>query len=41
MNMVDNKWIFRDKQNYDGSIQIYKAHLVAKGVSKSLIMQKP
>ena len=31
MKIVDNKWIFRINYHADGSIQRYKAHLVAKG----------
>ena len=30
-NLVGNKWVFHIKQNPDGSIARYKAHLVAKG----------
>ncbi|KAM1873468.1 hypothetical protein ACFX13_007300 [Malus domestica] len=31
MNILPNKWVFRIKQNSDGSIQRYKARLVANG----------
>ena len=31
MNIVDNKWVFRVKRNSDGTIQRYKAQLVAMG----------
>ena len=31
MKLVGNKWIFRVKQNSDGSISRYKAKLVANG----------
>ena len=30
-NLVGGKWVFRIKQKHDGSIDRYKAHLVAKG----------
>ncbi|KAL5803941.1 hypothetical protein ACOSQ3_030741 [Xanthoceras sorbifolium] len=30
MNIVGNKWVFRRKFNQDGSLQKYKARLVAK-----------
>ena len=30
-NIVGCKWIFYIKQNLDGLIMLYKAHLVAKG----------
>ena len=30
MNVIDSKWIFRVKYNSDGTIQRYKARLVAK-----------
>jgi hypothetical protein len=30
-NVVCNKWVFKIKQNSDGSIKRYKAHLVVKG----------
>jgi hypothetical protein len=30
-NIVRNKWVFKVKQNLDGSIKCYKARLVAKG----------
>ena len=30
-SMVGCKWIYKIKTHYDGSIERYKAHLVAKG----------
>ena len=30
-NLVGNKWVFCIKRNPDGSIELCKAHLVAKG----------
>lgn len=33
-NIVDNKWIFRIKQKADGSIDRYKAQLVATGLTQ-------
>ena len=35
MNIVDNKWVFRLKYNHDGSVQCYKAKLVAKGFQQT------
>lgn len=35
INVVGNKWIFRIKRNSDGSIQRYKARLIAKGFHQS------
>jgi len=31
MNLIDCKWVFRVKYNYDGSVLKHKAWLVAKG----------
>lgn len=31
LNIVGNKWIFRIKNNVDGTVQRYKARLVVKG----------
>ena len=31
MNVIDSKWIFHVKYNSDGTIQHYKARLIAKG----------
>lgn len=36
MNIIGSKWIFRIKHNYDGSIQQYKARLVAQGFHQTL-----
>ena len=33
-NVVDSKWVFRIKKNADGSIDKYKAHLVARGFTQ-------
>lgn len=33
-NIVDNRWIFKVKQNSDGSIDRYKARLVARGFTQ-------
>ena len=32
--MVDCKWIYKIKTRFDGSIERYKAHLVAKGFTQ-------
>lgn len=31
MNLLPNKWVFKIKRKYDGSIKLYKARLVANG----------
>ncbi|XP_021812578.1 uncharacterized protein LOC110755651 [Prunus avium] len=31
LNILPNKWVFRIKRNFDGSIERYKARLVANG----------
>ena len=36
MNVMDNKWVFRLKYNADGSVQRYKAKLVAKGFQQTV-----
>jgi len=33
-DVLDNKWVFKIKHNSDGSIQQYKARLVARGFSQ-------
>ena len=35
-NVVGNKWVFKLKYNYDGSLNKYKARLVARGFIKLL-----
>jgi hypothetical protein len=30
-NIIDYKWVYRNKKHVDGTIDRYKAHLVAKG----------
>ena len=34
-NLVGNNWVFKVKHNVDGSMQIYKAGLVAKGFTQT------
>jgi histone deacetylase 1/2 len=31
INIIDSKWVFKVKKHADGTIECYKAHLVAKG----------
>jgi len=31
MNVVGSRWVYKIKRRYDGSIERYKVHLVAKG----------
>ena len=33
-SVVDCKWIYKIKTHFDGSIECYKAHLVAKGFTQ-------
>jgi histone deacetylase 1/2 len=30
-NVIDSKWVFKVEKHSDGSIEHYKAHLVARG----------
>lgn len=34
VNVIGSKWIFRTKFNYDGTVERYKAHLVAQGFTQ-------
>jgi histone deacetylase 1/2 len=34
MNVIGNRWVYRIKRRVDGSIECYKARLVARGVSQ-------
>jgi Reverse transcriptase (RNA-dependent DNA polymerase) len=33
-NVVDCKWVYKTKRKADGSIECYKAHLVARGYTQ-------
>jgi hypothetical protein len=35
-NIIDCKWVYRIKRRADGTVDRYKAHLVAKGVQTAL-----
>jgi hypothetical protein len=35
-NVIDCKWVFKVKHKVDGSLDRYKAHLVAKGFKQRL-----
>ena len=35
VKVVGNKWVYKVKRNFDGSIARYKARLVANGFAKS------
>jgi histone deacetylase 1/2 len=37
-NIVDCKWLFRIKRNFDGTIARHKARLVAKGFTQSHVV---
>jgi hypothetical protein len=35
-NVIDCKWVFKVKHKVDGSLDRYKAHLIAKGFKQRL-----
>lgn len=39
--VIDNRWVFKLKQNTDGSIERYKARLVVRGFTQESITRKP
>ena len=34
MNIIGNQWVYRLKRHVDGSIERYKARLIARGFTK-------